>query len=188
MLNQLIPDHALPDESYYLSHAPAFDPCTSWFAVRVHSRSESVVASLLKSKSYECFAPTYFARRQYSDRMKLVEAALFSGYVFCRFNPAELLPILTTPGVQKVVTFGAIPEPVSDLCIQNLRLALLHGAGIAPAVYPRVGQRVRVTCGALAGVEGVLSGYKNAQRLTISADILCRAISIEIDLDQVVPA
>jgi transcription termination/antitermination protein NusG len=186
LLSEGISARTIPDGGGLFPHEPFIDPYTAWFAVRVRARSESVVASTLASRGYDCFTPTYLAQRQYSDRIRTVESALFTGYIFCRFNPGELLPILTTPGVQKVVSFGNIPEPVADVCIKDLRLAILHGLRTQPAEYLRTGQRVRVLCGALAGIEGFLVCSKDAQRLVITADVFCRAISIAIDRDQVV--
>ncbi|MDP8989933.1 MAG: hypothetical protein M3N41_07615 [Acidobacteriota bacterium] len=187
MLNVGISARIIAAGSGFFQQDPIVDPHTSWFAVRVRARSESLVASTLVSRGYECFAPTYLAERQYSDRVRTVESALFAGYVFCRFNPGELLPILTTPGVQTVVSFGKILEPVADECIRSLRFAVLHGLRPEPAAYLRNGQRVRVLGGALAGIEGFLVDAKDAQRLVISADIFCRAISVAVDRDQVVP-
>jgi transcription antitermination factor NusG len=187
MLNEGISVRTVADESRFFLHEPIIDSLVSWFAVRVRARSESIVASTLASRGHECFAPTYLVERQYSDRIRTVESALFTGYVFCRFNPCELLPVLMTPGVQKIVSFGKAPEPVADECIRDLRFAVLHGLRPEPAAYLRAGQRVRVLSGALAGIEGFLVDAEDTQRLVISADIFCRAISIVIDRDQVVP-
>jgi hypothetical protein len=41
--------------------------------------------------------------RKRSDRTKKLDLPLFPGYVFCCFDANKRLPILTTPGVVKVV-------------------------------------------------------------------------------------
>ena len=74
-----------------------------WFALQVRSRYEKTVASYLDGKGYEWFLPTYQARKRWSDRVKEVELALFPGYLFCRFDPQDRLPILKTPGMISIV-------------------------------------------------------------------------------------
>ena len=80
-----------------MSPTLAAAPNTSWFALRVRSRSEIMVSQLLEAKGYPSYSPSYTTERPYSDRIKRVEAALFPGYVFCRFAPGEILPIVSTP-------------------------------------------------------------------------------------------
>src|SRR5580693_699941 len=86
-----------------------------WFALRVRSNHERVTAMHLRSRGYDEFSPFYKAERQWSDRKKQIDRFVFPGYVFCRLNPEDRLPILTIPGVVNLVGFGrgpvAIPDP-----------------------------------------------------------------------------
>jgi len=50
--------------------------------------------------------------RRWSDRMKEFDVPLFPGYLFCRMNPHNRLPVLTTPGVIQIVGVGKTPIPV----------------------------------------------------------------------------
>ncbi len=159
----------------------------SWYAVRVRTKSETLVSSFLAQKGLESFAPTYELRRKYSDRIKRVEAALFPGYVFCRFNGCASLPVLSTPSVQSIVGFGDGPHPISDCEIENLRLAVSAGAQLAPASWLSSGCRVRVRSGPLAGVQGYLVTVKNQHRLVLCADLLQNAAEIEVSIDEVEP-
>jgi transcription antitermination factor NusG len=163
-------------------------PGTSWFALRVRSRSEIMVSHLLEAKGYQSYSPSYTTDRQYSDRTKRVESALFPGYVFCRFAPGEILPIVSTPAVQQVVGIGPHPQAISDKEIERIQLGVRHGQGVAPCPYLQTGQRVRVQYGALSGIEGFLVQLRHNHRLVIAADILQRAVSLEIDARHVVPA
>jgi transcriptional antiterminator NusG len=160
---------------------------SSWFAVRVRARSELRVSAVLECKGYESFAPTY---RPACDgrpiRLKSPELALFPGYVFCRFSPRELLPIVTTPDVQNVVSIGTRLEPIGEIEMEGIRRGIEFGSGLQPHPYLTIGQRVRVRWGALAGIEGVLVQAKSAHRLVIAADLLQRAVSLHIDRDCVV--
>lgn len=158
----------------------------SWFALRVRTKSESLVGSLLAQKGFEIFTPTYTEERIYASRIRKVQAALFPGYVFCRFVPTDLLPIVTTPAVQKVLTNDGRPTPLADPLIETLRRVTEAGRA-HPHPYVNIGQRVRIQHGALAGIEGILVALKGKDRLVIAADLLQRAVSVELDTVHVVP-
>jgi transcription antitermination factor NusG len=146
-----------------------------------------MVSQLLEAKGYPAYSPSYILERQYSDRIKRTEAALFPGYVFCRFAPNEILPIVSTPAVQQVVGIGPHPQVIGDEEIERIQRGVRHGQGVIPCAYLRTGQRVRVRFGVLSGIEGLLVQMRNRHRLVITADILQRAVSLEIDARQVVP-
>src|SRR5215467_15598312 len=67
-----------------------------WFAVRTATGREKLVSMQLKSKGYEDFLPLYRSRRQWSDRTKELELPLFPGYLFCRLDFSDRLPVLIT--------------------------------------------------------------------------------------------
>ncbi len=81
-----------------------------WFALRVRSNYERVTVTHLRERGYEQFAPSYKIEKRWSDRTKQIDQFLFPGYLFCRFDPNDRLPILTAPGVVDVVGFGKTPE------------------------------------------------------------------------------
>ena len=90
-----------------------------WFAVRVRSNHERIAAAHLRERGYEEFSPSWKTERRWSDRTKEMDQFLFPGYVFCRLNPLDRLPVLTAPGVVDLVGFGKIPAPVPDQEIEN---------------------------------------------------------------------
>ena len=128
----------------------------SWFAVKVRTSSEGLVEMSLRDKCGETFLPTYVECRHYTDRVKKVRAALFPGYLFCRFNPDDRLAILQTPGVQQVVGSSSGPTPVEDHEIFSLQKAVENGLSARPWPFLRTGDRVRIGYGSMAGVEGIL--------------------------------
>ena len=104
----------------------------SWFAVRVRTSAESLVEANLRDKCEGTFLPTYLECRHYCDRVKQVRAALFPGYLFCRFNPDGRLPILQTPGVQQVLGNSTGPIPVDDGEILGLQKTATLGLSTRP--------------------------------------------------------
>jgi len=164
----------------------AFPP--QWFAVRTAAGREKFVATQFQNKGFDHFLPLYKSRRKWSDRTKELELPLFPGYLFCRFELSNRLPILITPGVKLIVGFGRVPAAVSAAEIDSLRRAVASGAQAAPCPYLSVGQKVRIQEGPLAGVEGILLQIKSDWRIVLSVELLRRSVAVELDRAVIAPA
>ena len=156
-----------------------------WFALVTLSRHEKAVAQLLRNKGYDILLPLYAHQRRYGVRHRVSELPLFPSYLFCRFDPAVRMPILTTPGVLQVVGAGRIPLSVAELEIESLRRAVEAGFAMQPCSFWQAGKLGKITCGPLAGVEGIVTSLKPAARLVLSVTLLQRSVSLEIDADYV---
>lgn len=157
-------------------------PCPlPWFALQIKPRHEKMAAWALHNKGYEKFLPLYRSQRRWSDRIKELDVPLFPGYVFCRFDPEDRLPVLTTLGVVAVVGMGKTPSAVAEGEIAALQAVVLSGAQATPWPFLEVGQAVRIELGPLAGLEGILTDFKNRQRLVVSVSLLQRSVAVEID-------
>ncbi len=159
-----------------------------WFALKVRTRSELLVDHALCAKRFQAFVPTYIECRKYSDRIKKVEAPLFDGYVFCRLDPDEPMPVLKTNGVEYIVGNGKKPCPIDDGEMAALAQLTSSHSRATPWPYLRTGHRVEVRYGSLCGMKGVLLQEKGVARLVISVDILQRSVAVEIDRTWVRPA
>jgi len=169
------------------NHLLNLDADLPWFALHVRTRYEKNVASVLAGKGYEWFLPTYISRRRWSDRTKELELPLFPGYLFCRFNPLERLPILKTPGMISIVGTAKMPIPVDAGEIMALRALVNSDLPRHPWPFLKVGQRVRIEFGALAGLEGILLQVKGRDRIVLSVSLLQRSVAAEIDSSWVTP-
>lgn len=178
---------ALIDGSSNFNQAMSLDLGLPWFALQVRTRYERNVASFLEGKGYEWFLPTYISRRRWSDRVKQLELPLFPGYLFCRFNPEERLPILKTPGLISIVGTARTPTPVDASEIVALRTLVNSDLPRQPWPFLKVGQRVRIECGALAGLEGILLQIKGRDRIVLSVTLLQRSVAAEVDSSWITP-
>ncbi len=156
-----------------------------WFALTVRPNHEKTAAQALENKNLEVLLPLYRARRRWSDRTKDLELPLFAGYVFGRFTASERTRVLSTPGVTSVVGFGNKPAAVSDAEIASIRTLMASGLPLSPWPFLRVGQRVRIEAGPLAGVEGILSQVKDSWRVVVNVEILQRSVAAEVERDAV---
>jgi transcription antitermination factor NusG len=158
-----------------------------WFALQVRSRWEGTTAGLLRGKGLETLLPTYTTKRKWSDRFKVVEAPLFPGYVFCRFDVHNRLPVLITPGVISVVGRGKTPIAVDDKEILSIQAAIGSGIQMEPWPYLEIGERVRVKDDVLDGMEGILTNFRGSDRVIISVTLLRRSVALEIDRSRISP-
>jgi transcription antitermination factor NusG len=152
-----------------------------WFALQVRTRHEPGIAGFLRAKEYEIFLPVYSCRKRWSDRVKTVENPLFPGYVFCRFDSQERLPILKTPGVIQVVGYNRIPVPVDDSEIHAIQTLMRSGLPNQPWPFLSIGDPVRIEAGPLQGCEGPVVQFKGKYRLILCITLLHQSVAVEID-------
>src|SRR5215831_11456460 len=158
-----------------------------WYALYVRSRHERVVEVGLKGKGYAAFSPFYRTKRKRVDRVAEIDVPLFPGYVFCSFDPAKRLPVLTTPGIVGIVGPGNRPEPVDDTEIASIRTLALSGQPVQPWPFLRSGQHVRLQAGPLVGAEGIFVRVKDEYHLVVSVTLLQRSVSVMVEKEFVAP-
>jgi transcription antitermination factor NusG len=147
----------------------------------VRSRHEKSVATMLAERGVDSFLPLCRGPRQWSDRVAQVDLPLFPGYVFCRLNLSNRMPVLTTPGIVRIVGAGKTPVPVDDSEINAVQVLVRSGMCAQPWPIPQVGEWVAIDRGPLAGLEGSLVHVKNDLRFVISVTMLQRAVAVEVD-------
>ena len=152
-----------------------------WFALQVRTRHEMGISDHLQAIGYESFLPLYKCKKRWSDRIKEVDTPLFPGYIFCRFNSHNWLPVLKSPGVIQIVGYNRVPVPIDDFEIDAIRTLGSSGLPNQPWPFPKVGDRVRIESGPLRGLEGMLIEFKNSQRFVVSVTLLQRSVAVELD-------
>ena len=158
-----------------------------WFALRVKPNFEKPVSAALRGKGFEEFLPLFRSRRQWSDRVKVMDLPLFPGYLFCRLNLEERMPLITTPGFLYIVGVGKNPEPVDESEILAIQSVLRSGVPVSPWPSLVVGQKVQVKEGPLRGLVGVVAKIANQHRMYVSVTLLKRSISVEVAPEWIQP-
>jgi transcriptional antiterminator NusG len=158
-----------------------------WYAVRTMPNRESAVNQMLEDKGYERLLPTYRTRVRWADRVKELERPLFPGYLFCRFDARERVPVLNTPGVIDIVRVAGHPAPVDEDQLASVRAAIESGYTCLPCPYAEIGKEIKIGFGPLAGVSGVLVEIKRTLRLVLSVSNLNLAMMVEVDADALAP-
>lgn len=161
-----------------------------WYVVHVRSRHEFSVLERLTQSGREAFLPVVERLRKWKDRKKVVPFPLFSGYLFVRITKKtdDRLSLLKTKGVVRLL--GAIPgepEPVPEEQITALKKLVESKQPLDPYPFLKEGQRIRISTGALAGVEGILIEKSGQHMLVLSVDILRQGVSLKVDASEVEP-
>jgi transcription antitermination factor NusG len=154
----------------------------SWFAIHTRHQHEKVAAHMLARKGFEVFLPLYSAVRNWSDRTRQVSLPLFPSYLFLRGGLDRRLSILTTPGVHCLVAFGGLPAVIPDAEMDAVRQILARSVRVEPTPFLKCGDWVRVKCGPLEGLEGILVRSKNQHRLVLSVELVQQSVAVEVDV------
>jgi transcription antitermination factor NusG len=162
-------------------HITAGVAATEWFAVQVWAGREQFSASQLRLRGCEVLLPSYRERRRWSDRVKAIERALFSGYVFCHMQADSVWKLTRAPGVIRVVGDGQRPLPVPEHDMATIQRLVDAQASAQPCDYLQVGQHVRIEVGPLRGATGRVLTVKNQQRLIVSIPMLQRSVAVEVE-------
>lgn len=152
-----------------------------WFAILTRTGREKNATLLLENSGFECYLPRSRSNRRWSDRTKEIDVPLFPGYLFCRMNPNDRLPVLITPGVVQIVGRGKTPIPVEEHEITAIQRVASSGLSTMPWPYLQVGQLARIEEGPLQGMSGIVVRIKSGLKLVLSVQLLQRSIAVEID-------
>jgi transcription antitermination factor NusG len=158
-----------------------------WYAVYTRANHEKRVAEQLAHRLVECFLPSYDSVRRWKDRKIRLQLPLFPGYVFVRIQLFDQPQILQLPSVVRLVGFNGGPTALPDEEIQAMQNGLKRGVCARPHPYITVGRRVRVVCGPLAGLQGILLKRKNRARVIVSLDLIQRSVAVEVSPDELQP-
>jgi transcription antitermination factor NusG len=159
----------------------------NWYAAYTYPRHEKKVLEQLVLREIESFLPCYRALHQWRNGCKVeVQLPLFPGYVFVRVRLQEQLRVLQVPNLVKLIGFGGPPVALPTEEIEALRAAL-STLKAEPHPFLKVGDRVRIKSGCLAGTEGILLRKATGFRFVLNVDLLMQAASVEVSAEDVEP-
>ena len=159
-----------------------------WYALHTKSRAEKMVEQRLAASRVEVFLPqvTVASRRQ--DRKLMLRLPLFPGYLFVKsdLSPAQHLSILKVSGAVGLVGAAKMPVAVPDDTIESLRI-LVCSPEVVTGRRLEKGELVRVARGPLAGLTGVFSRYKGADRVVVEVEALGQFAAVQVSTDDLEP-
>ena len=159
-----------------------------WYVVATKPRQESVAEAQLSQQGFTVFLPQIALRKRRRGRWADVVEPLFPGYVFVQIDvdTKSTAPIRSTVGVTGLVRFGGELVPVPEAVMAFiLNAGQLEGAQAEPPLAP--GDAVQVVGGPFAGLAGVFTLSKGADRVAVLLNLLGRETEVVVAEDHVAP-
>jgi transcription antitermination factor NusG len=150
-----------------------------WHVLHTRSRQEKVVADDLSAMGVRYFLPLRHEVRFHGKRKAVVDAPVFSGYVFLRGSLDEAYMADRTKRIVNIIRVCDQEQLTWEL--SNLRLALSGHSTVQPYPYLQAGVRVEVKSGPLRGLQGIIESRLQNDRLILQVNTLGQAVSVEID-------
>jgi len=156
-----------------------------WYALWSKSHCEQLVCDQLAAKGFQVFLPKIEVWSRRNGGRHCISVPMFPGYLFLHhaMDLNSYIEVLKTRELVRVLGDGrdrlaVVPDAEID-AIQKVVQAHLPAL---PYPYLREGQRVRITKGPLAGVEGILVHTKpNKGLLVLSIELFQRSVAVEVD-------
>lgn len=145
----------------------------------------------LAAKGFHLFLPKIEVWSRRGGLRHLIPVPLFPGYLFLHhaMDKAGFIEVRTARGLVRILGDGwDRPAVVPDGEIEAIQKVLSAHLPALPHPYLREGQRVRITSGPLADVEGILVRIRpDKGLLVISINLLRRSVAVEVDCTLVAP-
>ncbi|MGC3979187.1 MAG: UpxY family transcription antiterminator [Paludibacteraceae bacterium] len=107
-----------------------------WLAVYTKPRWEKKIDCILTEKGVENYCPLNKVRRQWSDRIKLVEEPLFKSYVFVHIKEEEETEVRKVPGVLNFVFWLGKPAVIKQAEIDKIKRFLHQHTDVEVQALP----------------------------------------------------
>jgi transcriptional antiterminator RfaH len=153
----------------------------AWYVVQTKPRQEFRALEQLRNQGYECFLPTLQAEKIRNGKLETSHEPLFTRYLFIQLSSATSNwgPIRSTRGVTHLVAFGGRFASMPDACVEALQSG-------RPNVQRRLfepGERVSITYGPFAGLEGIYQLPDGEARALVLIDLMSQPQKLKFAVD-----
>lgn len=159
----------------------------AWYVAYTKPKQEKCALENLERQGYECYLPMLPVEKIARGALSVLEEPLFPRYLFIRqVDRAESgqaarswVPIRSTKGVSRLVSFGSEPARVSDDLVAFLR-SQQDVVTQAPRRLFNAGDRVQMTEGAFAGIEGIYQMADSERRAMVLIELLSKPVTVRV--------
>jgi len=154
-----------------------------WYLVHTKPMQEKRALENLQRQGYPCYLPTLPTESLRQGLLKVTDKPLFPRYLFIRLGQGNSamswMPIRSTKGVSRLVSFGIEPARVDDGLIELLRM---HEAAVQnePERLFMHGESVRLTEAPFAGIEGIYQMTDGERRVMVLIEILSKSVAVRV--------
>lgn len=156
---------------------------TVWWVAHTKSRREKALAEFLEKRGIGYYLPMVKSRQPNCRRERFSLLPLFSGYLFFKGSRDDRYQAYTSNHIARVLDVKD-QERLRHELLQIARV-LAARETMAPCDFFTEGQHVRVTCGPLKGVEGIIQRKNGSCRLVLTVSAIAQSFAVNIDADMV---
>jgi transcriptional antiterminator RfaH len=154
-----------------------------WYLIHTKPRQEKCALQNLEQQGYQCYMPLLPKEKLRQGAVALTDEPLFPRYLFINlaqdFMAKSWSPILSTKGVSRLVRFGTDPARVDDALIEHLRSHEVRVLDEPERLF-KPGERVLLTEGPFAGIEGIYQMADGDQRVIILIQLMSQPVITKI--------
>ena len=155
---------------------------SNWYLIHTKIRQERVALDNLERQGFACFLPLILAEKLRRGALQVVQEPLFPRYLFIRLGTGlesqSWVPIRSTIGVSRLVTFGQTPAKIEDELIAQLQVKTDSAEVQLRHFEP--GEQVVVTDGPFVGVEAIYQMADAEGRVMVLLNILSKQVKMSV--------
>lgn len=152
-----------------------------WYAVYVNVKHEKKAVLRLSEKGITAYTPFIKKMQQWSDRKKIVEFPMLSGYVFVNIAPEQKELVLKCPSVFSFIKFNGVEAKIKDSEIAVLKSIELSGYDVTNEFGDfKVLDDVEITQGHLKGQKGTIIQIQNTDYVQIVLESIHQSIKVKL--------
>lgn len=154
-----------------------------WYLVHTKPRQEKCALQNLEQQGYQCYLPAIPVEKLRQGSLAVSHEPLFPRYLFIRLGLGDTAkswaPIRSTKGVSRLVCFGTEPARVDESLINFLKE---REAGLQARPEPlfKPNERVLLTEGAFAGIEGIYQMVNGERRVMVLIELMSKPVSLQV--------
>jgi transcription antitermination factor NusG len=153
-----------------------------WYALYTKPRWEKKIHKLLQQKGIESYCPLNKVRRQWTDRIKVIEEPLFKSYIFVKVEESMKTEVRYVDGVLNYVYWNGKPAVVKDEEIVEIKKFMseyedveVHGIDVKPA------DEVIINAGVMMGASGRILRVMGNNYVEVRIDSLGFVLTAKFD-------
>ena len=158
-----------------------------WYALYTKPRWEKKIHKALQNKGIESYCPLNKVRRQWSDRIKVIEEPLFKSYIFVRVEEAMKSEVRYVDGVMNYVYWNGKPAIVKDNEIIEIKKFMSEYDEVeVKAIDIKPADEVIVNAGVMMGASGRIIRVMGNNIVEVRIDSLGFVLTAKFDRKNVV--
>ena len=154
-----------------------------WYLIYTKPRQEQQALENLERQGYQCYLPVLRKERLRQNQVMVADEPLFPRYLFICLergrSAKSWAPIRSTRGVSRLVSFGVEPAPIDDGLVDFLRSAEAAARSSPIRMFSK-DERVKLTAGPFAGMEGIYQMADGERRAFVLIEFLSKSVTLRV--------